>query len=787
MKHINHTNLSVIRRRSLAPCAATIAALFFISFVVFGPTTLSAQQVTGATGGESQSETVVLSPFIVQDNEDDTGYQTSQSLFGSRTSKDLLHTAGFIAIINREMIDDLNADRVSDLLKFGQSAMTANARFWDDFDIRGFRAGGSMRNGVTTSYRFGVNEPLYDVGRVEVIKGPVAMLTGNNTSLGGGVNFVPIAPSFTPGGHVQATVGENAYFRFQANTVGPIRETEQFKAAYRFTLGGATGDTEKTYWDVDEKFIGGALSFYFGDRTVVNMNYYYFDNGGYAYLDDFVDVDAFVSQQPYPAGFTPYSVIHENSTESFVPVTGLPDGAGGPVWDRHDRLFDITITTKLTEDSHLRLFYQNRNLFSMRHLPRTLFVMADPTDPGYNVMLSRQWLELDDHFKHSNLQVDYQSTIRWNQVTFESMIGADQQIAERRDYFSAVSPLPSLDSNNPDYSGDAAFFVKGEFPCTCEAGSGNSGRIRNRNPSYYSYYFQENVSFWDDRITLLYGLRWYNPGGIDYIVHKNGVPSTDGATRRSTEGTRVHKYGVVLSLSSEMSVYYQNSENVIPQIGTTDWFQLSDALGPALVDSLGLVDEVGFKWNKQYSNAFNTYGSLTYFNQALTNVRTSGPCPGDPNNAEAICVVQTAKDEVTGYEVDLGMGIQTQSGRFDLIFAYFNAQGKSAGRPGFPPGGLAPEKVSFLAKYTWQQGAMKGLMFGAGVMNQSGKRYSADHFINWPVVTNAFARYAWGDGWSVQLNVDNIADHRYINAVATSALISVAEPRFARFSLDYRW
>ena len=74
------------------------------------------------------------------------------------------------------------------MLQFGVAGVTQNQTINDDVNIRGFRTTFSLRDGVTkTSFK---RNPMFDVERVEVIKGPGAMLLGNNSFLGGGVNFV---------------------------------------------------------------------------------------------------------------------------------------------------------------------------------------------------------------------------------------------------------------------------------------------------------------------------------------------------------------------------------------------------------------------------------------------------------------------------------------------------------------------------------------------------------------------------------------------------------------------
>lgn len=132
-------------------------------------------------------------------------YQARQTVVGSRTAKDLANMPTSITVITAQQIKDLNAVEVSQVLAVGVSGVTRNQTINDDVNIRGFRTAQSLRNGVTkTSFK---RNPMFDVERIEVVKGPGALILGNNSFLGGGVNFVSMRASATPGGSIQTTIG----------------------------------------------------------------------------------------------------------------------------------------------------------------------------------------------------------------------------------------------------------------------------------------------------------------------------------------------------------------------------------------------------------------------------------------------------------------------------------------------------------------------------------------------------------------------------------------------------
>jgi len=62
---------------------------------------------------------------------------------------------------------------------------------------------------------------LIDVSQVEVLRGPQGTLFGRNSSAGV-LNITTLAPSFTPGGSVEAQLGDLQYRQFRGTVTGPI-------------------------------------------------------------------------------------------------------------------------------------------------------------------------------------------------------------------------------------------------------------------------------------------------------------------------------------------------------------------------------------------------------------------------------------------------------------------------------------------------------------------------------------------------------------------------------------
>jgi outer membrane receptor protein involved in Fe transport len=141
------------------------------------------------------AEIFELTPFEVEATE---GYVATNSISGTKFAVNLMETPLTINVLTREFLDDLNADSLVQSLQF-----TAGVVSQDGYNATGGRGlNGENRlimrgNAVRFIYRDGVrswrgDEP-YFIERVEVLKGPTAILYGQSLP-GGTLNYVTKKP-----------------------------------------------------------------------------------------------------------------------------------------------------------------------------------------------------------------------------------------------------------------------------------------------------------------------------------------------------------------------------------------------------------------------------------------------------------------------------------------------------------------------------------------------------------------------------------------------------------------
>jgi iron complex outermembrane receptor protein len=740
----------------------------------------AAQAGNSSEQDKNKESTLELSPFIVQ-GENTEGYRSQRTVVGSRSAKALVDLPVSVALINLQQLNDFGATSVIDVLKFGVSGVTQNQSFNDDVNIRGFRAAAPLRNGFERQTGTGAggpnkSQPLYDIERVEVLKGPAAMLNGSNGGIGGSINYVTRAATATRQGEAQVSLTGRGAVRLQANLSGPIVNATDLKANYRVTLGylNSDGPRGKPFEWQDQKFFGAGLAFYFGQASSLLIDGYFFQNNDYLYLQDFLDITV---PRNAVSGLID-AKLNRYSTQDYSPARKQD-----AFWPYVTTVINAVFLSKLTAHSDLRIAYSYSENDDDRMNPRAIGVNAD------NYTVTRQAVRNHSGETNNAFQVDFLNKREISWAKFDTTLGADGFIS--RYWANQIAPaLPPLDTRTGTHPDDAAFFAQfsgdtsyfftplptGVVPAV--------GLTRGKvNVTSASVYVQENVTLLKDKLILVAGIRKFMPGGTTENLVTNVI------TNRPDQGFNVHKYGIVYKVLPKLSIYATKAQNyfVAPR-GDTDRFVQGDRLGAPFKDSLGKLAEIGVKFDHDFSDRISIYGSAAAFEMEQTNVVTFGVLPDGPPGSQG--VIQSAKDSSSGWETDLGLQIKTSSGRADILLTYFYGNSAIADDAGKAyvrqTANFVPQKFSFLGKYAWSSGPLRGLRAGLGVIVQHDKRQSA-YVLDTPPLASAFFGYVLNKSWDLQLNLDNLTDERYIIQVATPGLVQRSDTFASKLTVKYRW
>lgn len=133
---------------------------------------------------------------IAQRDEAETNYNVNKATSSTRTGQTLKDIPQSTSVISDRLIRDQQAQTVLDAMKNagGIAPILGVGGGPPGFLVRGYSAN-ALNNGLSSPAA--ANAPIAAVERIEVIRGPVAILSGS-ASYGGTVNIVPKKPTATP-------------------------------------------------------------------------------------------------------------------------------------------------------------------------------------------------------------------------------------------------------------------------------------------------------------------------------------------------------------------------------------------------------------------------------------------------------------------------------------------------------------------------------------------------------------------------------------------------------------
>lgn len=220
-----------------------------------------AQPIPNASARTAGS-TVILSPFEVRSPQDH-GYRVGAATTGTGTAGLIKDTPLNISIVSQELIQDQAGNQLVDVLR-GASAVALHVKDEYQILIRGY-TGPLFVNGLPA----GLGLTMYDVDRIEVVKGPNAVFAGISNP-GGTVNLIKMKPSFAPKHSLDASYGSFDHKRVVFRSAAPIISDQ---LAYSLVYGRTDEQSNIDYMYTKEDFYSGGLTWKPIDRLRFTARY----------------------------------------------------------------------------------------------------------------------------------------------------------------------------------------------------------------------------------------------------------------------------------------------------------------------------------------------------------------------------------------------------------------------------------------------------------------------------------------------------------------------------------
>ncbi len=200
----------------------------------------------------------------------------------TRTAVPLRDLPQTIQVVDRATLNEQQVYRIDEALKNVAGINLSSS--YGTYNFRGFNtsAGSFLTNGIKGSvYPEGVFPSLSNVEKVEVMRGPNAILFGEN-AVGGNINFVTKQPKKATTVNATATIGSFALYRFQGDATGSLNKKGSlyYVASLGLESGGRFTQDFKNRnallygavkWDIDHKTSWLLNATYNHDRATDNF------------------------------------------------------------------------------------------------------------------------------------------------------------------------------------------------------------------------------------------------------------------------------------------------------------------------------------------------------------------------------------------------------------------------------------------------------------------------------------------------------------------------------------
>jgi catecholate siderophore receptor len=661
--------------------------------------TLGTGVLRAAHGDEAAaSEPTPLPRVTVTAEHESDGYLTERSRTATRTDTPLLEVPQAVSVVTRDLIQDQSMQSLADVARYVPGAGMAQGEGNRDTII--------LRGNSSTSDFFldGVRDDveyfrdLYNVDRVEVLKGPNAMIFGRGGA-GGVVNRVSrqanweaVREMSLQGGswdNKRATfdVGDGLTENVAARLTGMYEDSESYRDGVK----------------LERKGINPTVAFSVGDATLIRLSYEYFDydrtaDRGIPSLDGRpfqTDESTFFGD---PGTSPTFATVNQGS---------------------------IVVDHAFNEDVQLR----NRTLYADYDKFYQNVFAGGPVDPATGLVQISAYnhQQLRENFFN---QTDLTFSAETGSVGHEFLVGLE------------VGEQTTSNFRNTGYfnDSDAPLFVPASDPTVnvpvtfrqSATDANNYGRAK-----IAAIYFQDQIQLTQKWLAVM-GLR-YDSFDMDFSDYRDaGVNISTSDDLVSPRGSLIYKP------AEDMSIYASYSMTYVPRSGAqlASLNPTNAAFDPEEFENI----EVGAKWDVNPGLALTA---------AIFQLDRKNVVIPDPNDPDVSILVDGQRTE----GIELGLSGQLNEA-WSIQGGYTYQDGELTAALGGTRLAQLPKHVASLwNRYdfsdTWGVGL--GIVYQTEMFAAADNSVTLPDFTR----VDAAVFYSLNDRFRIQLNVENLLDEAY--------------------------
>lgn len=698
---------------------------------------------SGAQRPTGEQAVVQLEPFDVTGQREHE-FLAKDSVAGTKSSIPLLETPQTVAVVTRQQMDQQGVKTVPQALRYTnvRSEPRGDMTKLEYLYARGFIIDQYLDGLKLLGGSWGIAQiDAYALERIEVVSGPASVLYGQ-ANPGGIANLVSKRPTTESINEVEVQFGSHNLVQ-GAFDVGGGTDAKG-TSAYRLTALVRDADTQVDHAKDQRVMIAPAATWHFGSDTTLTVlaNYQQDPHGGF-----YNWVTAYGTVLPNPNGTLPTNF--DSGDPSFdaykrtqFSVGYLLDHRVNDTWSLHQNVRYGYIDTAYNNifsswlDTDLRTLHR----YTWRDEERIdAFTLDNRVEGEFDTGALRQTLLLGVDYQHNR---------------YDQRLGYDFSGAPDLDIFSPVYNQPIA---TPDFTDHTV-----------------------QTQSQFGLYVQDQARL--GKVALLVGGRYDDARGRTQDL-------AYGGTLDQQDHAFTGRAGVVYLFENGLAPYASYSRSFQPISGT-------DFFGNPFKPTTGQQYEAGVKFQPDGSNAFV---AVSVFDLRQQNLTTTDPDPTHPNSS-----VQTGEIRSRGLELSAvatlatGLDLTLSYSYLDNVVTESNETSDPFGNNlGKHPTTVPANAVSAWLDYDFAHGqrGKRGLNVGFGaryVGSTYGNTLNTFKVPAYTVLDVAISYDFSGllpslKGWSLNLNVANLLDKRYVASADGEDYAAFGLRRNITTTVHYRW
>ncbi|ABP59760.1 TonB-dependent siderophore receptor [Enterobacter sp. 638] len=702
---------------------------------------LSLATVSVAAQAQTKEETIVVTQSVSEEPTAPVkGIVATKTLSATKTSADIVKTPQSVSVITRDQMAQLDVTSVSQALRYSAGVFTeyrGSSNRNDEVFVRGFsyvpKFLDGLSFGATASSQTGSVDPWL-LERVELVRGPASVLFGQ-VNPGGLISMTSKRPTSEPIHNVQFRTGNHDLAEGAFDFGGPL--SDDGRVLYRVNGIARTQHNQVEDYKETRMAIAPAITWYPNDQTRFTL-------------------------------LTSYQKDPDAGYRNFLPAYGTVTSANGRYIPRDFNVSDPDYNQSWREQTMIGYelehqfadnltFRQNARYASIKQKYRYL-VYANSA--AASTVLTRRAQHEERTTNEFGIDNQLESLFATGDVNHTLLGGLDYKTSKDKQLLErGMGAQYNLDWTNPVYG------------INVDESTFSTATDEQQNLDQMGLYLQDQMS-WNNWEWLVSGrYDWTEVRTIDF----------DGGTQTQQNDNKfTWRTGLLYAFDFGLSPYISYSTSFEPSL------QTNRAPGVApFKPTTGKQTEIGLK----YQPVDSTLMTLALYDLTQSNVATYNSAEGWFENAGEV--------RSKGVEAEIH---STLMDSINLIgsYTYTDAETQSttvAGTEGKTPARIPTHMASAFASYTVPGGALKSLTAGVG-MRYIGTSYgdAKNTFKVGSVdLYDAMVSYQLGElnsslkGASVQFNVNNVADTKYVASCASDTACFYGIGRTMTATVNYSW